>query len=361
MELLLSDDPIDRRVRRAVAAVAAGRPVVVVDDADRENEGDLIFAAALATPELLAFTVRHTSGYVCVALSGADCDRLNLPPMHHSSGDRFGTAYRVSVDLRGTGTGISAASRARTIAALAAPESVAGDFLRPGHVVPLRARDGGVLTRPGHTEAAVDLARLAGQPAVGGLCEIVSREKPGEMAHGPELLRFATDHELEHLTIAELIEYRRRTEPQVARVVTTSLPTEQGAFRAIGYRGVHDAAEHVALVAGVVDDGPDVPVHVHVECLTGDVLRSSACNCRAALDEALKAIATGGRGVIVYLRPAGPARVCPALTGDAAEDRRFTANGILADLGVRTAGDTPHVAPCSTRHTAVPEDRRKAG
>jgi 3,4-dihydroxy 2-butanone 4-phosphate synthase/GTP cyclohydrolase II len=167
----------EHHVREAVAAIAAGRPAVVVDDVDREDEGDLIFAAACATPELVAFTVRHTSGFVCVALPDDECDRLALPPMHHRNGDRFGTAYRVTVDLRGTGTGISASDRARTIAALASSDSVARDFVRPGHVVPLTAQQGGVLRRPGHTEAAVDLARLAGRPAAGALSEIVSQER----------------------------------------------------------------------------------------------------------------------------------------------------------------------------------------
>lgn len=200
----------EERVRAAVAAVTAGRPVVVVDDADRENEGDLVFAATAATPALVAFTVRHTSGFVCVALPGESCDRLRLGPMHAGGGDRFGTAYRVAVDLRGTGTGISASARAATIAALGDPASRATDFARPGHVVPLRARSGGVLARRGHTEAAVDLSRLAGLPAAGALCEIVSVERPGEMARGAELERFAAEHRLVLVSIADLVAHRRR-------------------------------------------------------------------------------------------------------------------------------------------------------
>jgi 3,4-dihydroxy 2-butanone 4-phosphate synthase / GTP cyclohydrolase II len=245
---LIRLDSAGQRVRAALAAIADGRPVVVVDDVDRENEGDLIFAASLATPKLVAFTVRHTSGFVCVALPGEDCDRLALPPMHTEAGDRFHTAYRVTVDLRGTGTGISAASRAATIAALASPRSKAADFLRPGHVVPLMAQPGGVLRRAGHTEAAVDLVRMAGLPPAGALCEIVSEDQPGEMARGAELERFAKEHDLVLLSIADLIQYRRRHEPQVRRVVTTSLPTSHGPFQAFGYAGVHDGAEHMALV-----------------------------------------------------------------------------------------------------------------
>ena len=318
--------------------MAAGKAVVVVDDADRENEGDLIFAATRATPKLVAFTVRHTSGFLCVAMPGEECDRLALPPMRHQGRDRFQTAYRVTVDRRGTGTGISATARAATIAALAAPGSVATDFVRPGHVVPLLAQEGGVLRRPGHTEAAVDLARLAGLPAAGALCEIVSQERPGEMARGAELERFAKEHDLVLISIADLIQYRRRTEPQVRRVVTTSLPTEHGPFQAVGYAGRYDRAEHMALVAGPVDGGAgdDVPFHVHVECLSGDVLRSALCGCRRTLDDAMARFAAEGRGVVVYLRPADGARACALLEESAPDDTAATAAAewILADLGV---------------------------
>lgn len=328
-----SPDPARERVREAIAAIAEGKPVVVVDDDGRENEGDLIFAAVHATPQLMAFTVRHTSGFVCVALTGEDCDRLALPPMSHHSQDRFGTAYRVPVDLRGTGTGISAAARAATVAALASPRSTARDFVRPGHVVPLSARPGGVLHRRGHTEAAVDLTRLAGLPAAGVLCEIVSQDRPGEMARGSELERFAKEHDLVHLSVDDLVRYRRASEPQVCRVVTTSLPTRHGTFNAVGYGSVVDDAEHMALVAGPLDRvTADVPVHVHVECLSGDVLRSTGCACRADLDRALAHAARGG--IVVYLRPAGRTRACvlrePAVDLDAAA---AAAEWILADLG----------------------------
>jgi len=336
---LFYPDHAEQRVREALAAVATGKPVVVVDDADRENEGDLIFAASRATPQLVAFTVRHTSGFLCVALPGDSCDRLDLPPMHHRGEDRFHTAYRVTVDLWGTGTGISAAARAGTIAALSSPYTVATDFVRPGHVVPLLAQPGGVLDRPGHTEAAVDLARLAGLPAAGALCEIVSQERPGEMARGAELHRFAKEHDLVLISVADLIRYRRQTEPQVRRAVTTSLPTEHGPFQAVGYAGLTDGAQHMALVAGPIDGNSteDVPVHVHTECLTGDVLRSTLCGCRRALDEAMARFAAEGRGVVVYLRPTGGARACNLLdaTGDNADTDTAAAAWILADLGVR--------------------------
>ncbi|BCJ35589.1 riboflavin biosynthesis protein RibBA [Actinocatenispora thailandica] len=289
-------------VEQAIEDIAAGRPVVVIDDPDRENEGDLIFAAAKATPELLSFMVRYTSGYICVPLPGADCDRLALPPMYHVNQDRRGTAYTVTVDAsEGVTTGISATDRARTIRLLADPGSTATDFRRPGHVVPLRAREGGVLRRPGHTEAAVDLARLAGLPPVGVLCEVVSQKDVG-MARVDELSVFCAEHELTLITIADLIAYRRRHEKQVERVVGTRLPTPYGQFRAVGYRSLLDDTEQIALVAGDVGDGEDVLVRVHSECLTGDVFGSLRCDCGPQLDAALRTVAAEGRGVVVYLR-----------------------------------------------------------
>lgn len=222
--------PQDGTVERAVAQIAAGRPVVVVDDEDRENEGDLIFAAQLATPQLLAFTIRHTSGFICVPLAGEDCDRLELPPMYHTNQDRRGTAYTVTVDAReGIGTGISAADRARTIRLLADPATGAADLARPGHVVPLRARPGGVLRRAGHTEAAVDLAVLAGLRPAGALCELVNDD--GTMMRRPDLERFCTAHDLPLLAIADLIAYRRRHEKQVERIAQARIPTAHGVDR----------------------------------------------------------------------------------------------------------------------------------
>jgi 3,4-dihydroxy 2-butanone 4-phosphate synthase/GTP cyclohydrolase II len=290
-------------IDRAIADVASGLPVIVVDDEERENEGDLIFAAARATPELLAFTVRYTSGYVCVALTGDDCDRLDLPPMFHTNQDKRGTAYTVTVDAReGVTTGISAADRAHTIRLLADPDSKSVDFARPGHVVPLRAKEGGVLRRPGHTEASVDLARLAGLPPAGVLCEIVSSKDDGEMARRDELEVFAAEHDLALITIADLIAYRRRFEKQVERVAEARIPTMHGEFTAIGFDSLLDGVEHIALVAGEIGDGTDVLVRVHSECLTGDVLGSLRCDCGPQLDAALAAVAAEGRGVVLYVR-----------------------------------------------------------
>ncbi|HZS21795.1 MAG TPA: 3,4-dihydroxy-2-butanone-4-phosphate synthase, partial [Pseudonocardiaceae bacterium] len=291
------------RIDRAIADVAAGRPVIVVDDEDRENEGDLIFAAARATPELLAFTVRYTSGYICVALTGEDCDRLDLPPMYHTNQDKRETAYTVTVDAReGVTTGISATDRARTIRLLADPDAKSVDFVRPGHVVPLRAKDGGVLRRPGHTEAGIDLARMAGLPPAGVLCEIVSAKDDGDMARRDELEVFAAEHELTLITIADLIAYRRRFEKQVERVAEARIPTAHGEFRAIGFDSLLDGVEHIALVAGDIGDGNDVLVRVHSECLTGDVFGSLRCDCGPQLDAALAAVAAEGRGVVLYVR-----------------------------------------------------------
>ncbi|MFB9903058.1 bifunctional 3,4-dihydroxy-2-butanone-4-phosphate synthase/GTP cyclohydrolase II [Allokutzneria oryzae] len=290
-------------IERALADIAAGRPVVVVDDEDRENEGDLIFAAEKATPELVAFTVRYTSGYICVPLTGEDCDRLDLPPMYHANQDVRGTAYTVTVDAKdGVSTGISAADRAHTIRLLADAESVAGDFNRPGHVVPLRAKDGGVLRRPGHTEAAVDLARMAGLRPAGVLCEIVSQKEEGEMARQEELRVFASDHDLALISIADLIAYRRRSEKQVERVAEARMPTVHGIFRAIGYDSLIDGVEHVALVYGEIGDGEDVLVRVHSECLTGDAFGSLRCDCGPQLDAAQAMVAAEGRGVVLYMR-----------------------------------------------------------
>jgi 3,4-dihydroxy 2-butanone 4-phosphate synthase / GTP cyclohydrolase II len=290
-------------IERALTDLAAGRPVIVVDDEDRENEGDLIFAAEHATPELMAFMVRYTSGYICAPLTESDCDRLDLPPMYHTNQDRRGTAYTVTVDAReGVGTGISAADRARTIRLLADPAAGPTDFTRPGHVVPLRAKDGGVLRRPGHTEAAVDLARMAGLRPAGVLCEIVSQKDSGDMARRDELEVFAAEHELTLITIADLITYRRRHESQVERVVEARIPTEFGTFRAVGYRATYSTGEHIALVFGDLGDGSDVLVRMHSECLTGDVLGSLRCDCGPQLRTSLSRVAAAGRGVVMYMR-----------------------------------------------------------
>ncbi|BBX96625.1 3,4-dihydroxy-2-butanone-4-phosphate synthase [Mycobacterium lacus] len=318
----------DVRVRRAITAVAAGHPVVLTDGTDRD--GYLAFAAEAATPRLLAFTVRHTSGYIRVALPGSECERLNLPPMCHRD-----DAHRVSVDLRGTGTGISAGDRARTIAALASPGSDASDFLRPGHVVPLQTRTHGVLGRQGPAEAAVDLAYLAGRRRAAALSEIVSHRDPARMARGTELVEFAVEHALAVVSIDELVAYRRRTEPQVVRLTEALVPTWAGKSRVIGFRDAHDGGEHLVVIVGAPDAGIPVPVHIHVECLTGDVFGSKACRCGGELRGALTRMSAQGSGVILYLRPPGRPRACGlfarSAAGDAVSD---TVAWILRDLGV---------------------------
>jgi 3,4-dihydroxy 2-butanone 4-phosphate synthase/GTP cyclohydrolase II len=290
-------DPIEK----AIKEIAEGRPVIVVDDEDRENEGDLIFAAEHATPELMSFMVRYTSGFVCAPITEDDADRLDLPPMHHTNQDRRGTAYTVTVDAReGIGTGISAADRAYTISLLADPSTRPTDLSRPGHVVPLRAKRGGVLRRPGHTEATIDLCELAGLRPAGVLCELVNDD--GTMMRLPDLETFAAEHGLALVSIADLIAYRRRSEKQVERVVETRIPTPHGLFKAVGYRTAHDDAEHVALVYGDLSDGEDVLVRVHSECLTGDVFGSLRCDCGPQLQAALARVAEEGRGVVLYMR-----------------------------------------------------------
>ncbi len=294
-------------IERAVADIAAGKAVVVVDDEDRENEGDLIFAAEKSTPELMAFMIRYTSGYICVPLMAEDCDRLGLPPMYSTNQDKHGTAYTVTVDARdGIGTGISASDRATTARLLAEPDTTAADFRRPGHVVPLRAKEGGVLRRPGHTEAAVDLARMADLRPAGVICEIVSQKDEGSMARTDELRVFADEHRLALISIADMIAWRRRHEKQVERIAEARIPTRHGEFRAVGYQSVYDEVEHVALVRGDIagpdGKGSEVLVRVHSECLTGDVFGSLRCDCGPQLDAALEMVAMEGRGVVLYMR-----------------------------------------------------------
>jgi 3,4-dihydroxy 2-butanone 4-phosphate synthase/GTP cyclohydrolase II len=290
-------------IESAIAAIKDGRPVVVIDDEDRENEGDLIFASELATPELVAFMVRYTSGYICVAVTEDDADRLDLPPMFRVNEDRRGTAYTVTVDAReGVTTGISASDRATTIRTLAAGDSNSADLARPGHIVPLRAKDGGVLRRPGHTEAAVDLAVLAGLRPSGTLCEVVSEKDPTGMARGDELRVFADEHDLVMVSIADLIAYRKRFDKLVERVAEARVPLRPGEFTAVGYRSSYDEREHVAFVYGDIADGEDVLVRVHSECLTGDVFGSLRCDCGPQLEAALAAVAQEGRGVVLYIR-----------------------------------------------------------
>ncbi|MDO8149707.1 bifunctional 3,4-dihydroxy-2-butanone-4-phosphate synthase/GTP cyclohydrolase II [Isoptericola sp. b515] len=298
------DPGLRERVERAVAAVAAGHAVVVVDDESRENEGDLIFAAEAATPELMGFTVRHTSGLICVAADGDTLDRLRLPLMVTENRDAFRTAYTITVDAaEGVTTGISGADRARTARVLADPDATAADLTRPGHVLPLRARAGGVLERTGHTEAAVDLARLAGRGTAGVLAEITHDD--GTMMRRPALREFAAEHGLELVSVADLVAYRRVTESTVDRLAVTRLPTRHGEFTAVGYRDRVTGDEHVALVAGALADldaGGPVLTRVHSECLTGDAFGSLRCDCGPQLDSALRAVQEAGRGVVVYMR-----------------------------------------------------------
>jgi 3,4-dihydroxy 2-butanone 4-phosphate synthase/GTP cyclohydrolase II len=290
-------------IAQAVADIAAGKAVVVVDDEDRENEGDLIFAAEKATPELVAFMTRYTSGYICVPMTGEDLDRLEIPLMVGANQERMRTAYTVTVDARtGISTGISAADRSRTMQVLADPATTPYDLTRPGHINPLRALEGGVLRRAGHTEAAVDLCRMAGLRPVGVICEIVSEKDGHDMARLDELKVFAAEHDLSIISIADLIAWRRRTEKQVERVAEASIPTNHGEFRAVGYQSKLDEADHIALVKGDIGDGQDVLVRVHSECLTGDVFGSRRCDCGPQLDAALEAVDAEGRGVVLYVR-----------------------------------------------------------
>ena len=285
----------------AVAAIAAGRMVVVVDDADRENEGDLIMAAEAATPETIAFFVRHTSGVICTPMLGERLDELDLPLMVATNTAPYRTAFTISVDAgRGTTTGISAADRATTITALIGPATRPGDLVRPGHIFPLRYRDGGVLMRAGHTEAAVDLARMAGCYPAAVLCELVDED--GGMARLPELERFAERHGLPLISIAGLIRYRRQREKLVKRVAEARIPTRWGEFTAYAYESLLDGEQHLAMVKGAVQGEENVLVRVHSECLTGDALGSLRCDCGPQLEDALRLIADAGLGVVVYLR-----------------------------------------------------------
>ncbi|MFF2014157.1 bifunctional 3,4-dihydroxy-2-butanone-4-phosphate synthase/GTP cyclohydrolase II [Streptomyces sp. NPDC058195] len=292
-------DPVEQAIRD----IAAGRPVVVVDDEDRENEGDLVVAAEKATPEIVAFMMSECRGLICAPMEGDELDRLDLPQMVERNTESMRTAFTVSVDAapaHGVTTGISAADRATTLRLLAGPGAGPGDFVRPGHVFPLRARSGGVLVRNGHTEAAVDLARLAGLRPAGAIVEIAGED--GVMLRLPQLVPFARKHGLTIISIEDLIAYRRSSEPTVRREAEVRLPTAFGAFTAYGYRSATDGVEHVALVHGDLGDGDDVLVRVHSECLTGDIFQSQRCDCGPQLHASMRRITEEGRGVVVYLR-----------------------------------------------------------
>lgn len=287
----------------AVAAIGRGEIVVVVDDEDRENEGDLIMAAEAATPEKIAFFVNHTSGVICVPLTGERLDELDIPLMVRDSSNTEAqrTAFTYSVDYRhGTSTGISASDRATTIRSLIDPQTRPGDLARPGHIFPLRYTEGGTLKRAGHTEAAVDLARMAGMQPAGVLCEIVNQD--GSMARVPDLVTFCQEHDMLLISIAELIRYRRQNEKLVKRIAEARIPTQWGDFTCYVYESLLDGEQHTALVKGAVQGEKDVLVRVHSECLTGDVFGSLRCDCGVQLDQAMQRIAEDGLGVLVYLR-----------------------------------------------------------
>ena len=289
-------------IEKAVAAVARGEIVVVVDDEDRENEGDLIMAAEAATPEKIAFFLQHTSGLICAPMTPERLDELDLPLMVTANTESHRTAFTVSVDYRhGTSTGISAFDRSATIQALIDPATRPGDLARPGHIFPLRYAKGGVLKRAGHTEAAVDLARMAGMYPAGVLCEVVDHKKT-DMARLPELEEFAEEHDLLLISIADLIRYRRQKDKLVKRTAEARIPTAYGDFTCYVYESVMDGEQHLALVKGDVHGEENVLVRVHSECLTGDVFGSLRCDCGPQLDAAIKRIAEEGVGVVVYLR-----------------------------------------------------------
>jgi 3,4-dihydroxy 2-butanone 4-phosphate synthase/GTP cyclohydrolase II len=290
-------------VEKAIEDIKQGKMVIVVDDEDRENEGDLVMAAEMATPEAINFMIRFGRGLVCVPLTAQRIEELDLPPMVAYNTDSHDTAFTVSVDARNTTTGISAFERALTIKKLIAPDAVPSDFTRPGHIFPLRAKEGGVLRRTGHTEAAIDLARLAGLYPAGVICEIVNED--GTMARVPQLMEYAQEHKMSIITIADLIQYRMKKEKLIWKAAETILPTAFADFRLIAYDNSVDQKTHLALVKGEITRDKPVLVRVHSECFTGDVLGSLRCDCGKQLSQAMKQIGEEGCGVLVYMRQEG--------------------------------------------------------
>ena len=298
------DESAFASVEEAIAEIKAGRMVVVVDSPDRENEGDLTLAADHVSPEAINFMAKHARGLICLALEESRCDQLGLYPMTNHNEAPLRTAFTVSVEARtGVSTGISAADRSRTIRVAIDPDAKPGDLVQPGHVFPLRARCYGVLERMGQTEAAVDLARLAGLTPAGVICEIMNDD--GTMARVPDLTTYCAQHGLKMITVSDLVAYRRRTERLVERIAIADMPTKYGPFSAYGYRSVIDGQQHVALVCGDVDGAKDVLVRVHSECLTGDVFGSFRCDCGEQLGRAMSQIAQEGTGVLLYLAQEG--------------------------------------------------------
>ena len=297
-------DDLRLTVEEAVKRIGKGRMVIVIDDEDRENEGDVVFAASKATPKLVNFALKHGRGILCAPMSSAEADRMGLRLMVDRNTARFGTPFTESVDARrGTTTGTSAFDRARTLRVLADPKTLSRDLLRPGHIFPLRAVPGGVLRRAGHTEAVPDLCELAGLRAVGALCEVLTDD--GHMARLPQLISFGRKHGLGILTIRDLIEFRRRRERLVRRIVSVPLPTAHGKFQLVLFESLHEGDHHVALVKGRINARDPVLVRVHSQCLTGDVFGSQRCDCGPQMQAALAAIAKRGRGVFLYLRQEG--------------------------------------------------------
>ncbi len=298
-----TDSPFST-IEEAIEDIKSGKIVVVCDDEDRENEGDLTMAAQFATPEAINFMAMHGRGLICLAMTPDKCRELELPQMVQNNEATFGTAFTVSIEARhGVTTGISAADRAHTVQTAIKPTAMPADLVQPGHVFPLRAKPGGVLERTGQTEASVDLARLAGLEPAGVICEIMNED--GTMSRVPDLIPYCKKHGLKMVTVADLIKYRRRNEKLVRRVAEARLPTRFGDFRAIGYESLLDGEEHVALVKGDVEGAENVLVRVHSECLTGDVFGSMRCDCGEQLYHAMRMIEEDGKGVLLYMSQEG--------------------------------------------------------